>query len=620
MRVATRSCSLLLACGLASSAHAEPLAPLSRTDTRVQRDRGEQGAAPRAYDFRGQFASMRDELEHYPAGVTLATPGASALPTSTIVPDGFDWGMNNLRGQANVNYVSIVDLAGSPVGGNATQSLRIRTHNAQTPGYFYTGGSLRWDTSISPSPDQNARVSAELFISTIAEQYTFEPISGIAGFIAGRLLWGGTCVDLSTGYCAELGLPLGPVPTLHALFDNGGFSTGSFYPVRFCTNIAGQPIPGCTPPPGFTAGDFVPPPIGAWARFTAQIGSDGRLTYFIDYLNGEPEVAIANQNPFQGRINRLGWNTSFESQDAFMLVDNIEASGTLSQVFSPPPLECPYFDDLKWLSAGLLSGQTPRWIVDLTAAPRVLNDGAQGRFIQEINTAANDRYRQQMRTQLPVVSTTLTNDVVASVRVRTTGSTVRAFALLHNNDVAARAFINLSPPGSASFDNGVFVQINPAYDPIDPFLSGPVDANNPVLDTDIVDTGFDWTPDADRRLEMRLSANGVLRVSIDGQRIYTGPGAFTHGVDFFASESENNNLGAGSVLQISDIAVTCDAPSCATDFDFDDLTSFSDLNAVLSNFGATGLTGFTPGDANADGVVNFTDLNAVLAAFGSSCH
>ena len=58
--------------------------------------------------------------------------------------------------------------------------------------------------------------------------------------------------------------------------------------------------------------------------------------------------------------------------------------------------------------------------------------------------------------------------------------------------------------------------------------------------------------------------------------------------------------------------------SCPGDANGDGVVNFSDLNAVLSNFGATG-SAIVCLDTNGDGVINFADLNAVLSAFGQSC-
>lgn len=51
----------------------------------------------------------------------------------------------------------------------------------------------------------------------------------------------------------------------------------------------------------------------------------------------------------------------------------------------------------------------------------------------------------------------------------------------------------------------------------------------------------------------------------------------------------------------------------------DAVVDFADLNAVLSNFGASGpADGALTGDVNLDGVVDFADLNAALSNFGTS--
>lgn len=56
---------------------------------------------------------------------------------------------------------------------------------------------------------------------------------------------------------------------------------------------------------------------------------------------------------------------------------------------------------------------------------------------------------------------------------------------------------------------------------------------------------------------------------------------------------------------------------CPGDATGDGVVNFADLNAVLSDFGASGPG--VPGDVTGDGVVNFADLNLVLSVFGSSC-
>jgi uncharacterized membrane protein len=57
--------------------------------------------------------------------------------------------------------------------------------------------------------------------------------------------------------------------------------------------------------------------------------------------------------------------------------------------------------------------------------------------------------------------------------------------------------------------------------------------------------------------------------------------------------------------------------SCLGDTNGDNVVNFTDLNAVLTDFGQSGMG--VSGDVNGDNVVNFTDLNAVLSNFGVPC-
>ncbi|TVQ64503.1 MAG: esterase family protein [Phycisphaerales bacterium] len=58
-------------------------------------------------------------------------------------------------------------------------------------------------------------------------------------------------------------------------------------------------------------------------------------------------------------------------------------------------------------------------------------------------------------------------------------------------------------------------------------------------------------------------------------------------------------------------------PACPGDTNADGVVNFTDLNAVLGDFGQMGDD--LPGDVNGDGVVDFADLNAVLGNFGAVC-
>jgi formylglycine-generating enzyme required for sulfatase activity len=59
------------------------------------------------------------------------------------------------------------------------------------------------------------------------------------------------------------------------------------------------------------------------------------------------------------------------------------------------------------------------------------------------------------------------------------------------------------------------------------------------------------------------------------------------------------------------------ALACVGDTNGDNVVNFTDLNAVLSAFGQTGMG--LAGDVNGDQVVNFSDLNVVLSSFGNEC-
>lgn len=60
-------------------------------------------------------------------------------------------------------------------------------------------------------------------------------------------------------------------------------------------------------------------------------------------------------------------------------------------------------------------------------------------------------------------------------------------------------------------------------------------------------------------------------------------------------------------------------PLCPGDTNADSVVNFVDLNAVLSQYGQSGLMGSLAGDVNHDGAVDFADLNIVLGAFGTAC-
>lgn len=67
---------------------------------------------------------------------------------------------------------------------------------------------------------------------------------------------------------------------------------------------------------------------------------------------------------------------------------------------------------------------------------------------------------------------------------------------------------------------------------------------------------------------------------------------------------------------VGDVKVLFDLPPLPGDANGDGVVDFTDLNAVLAQFGQAGPS--LLGDVTDDGVVDFSDLNAVLVAFGTS--
>ena len=551
---------------------AQPLIPAGSLTERTipLAERGPTPGAPRQYGPpAGSIITMRDELENFPVEVSLGGTGVSAAPTSFTGPDGFEWGLNNLRGQASVNFVQVVDLAGSPIGGNGTRAVRVRTGNAQAPGSFFLGAHIRSQNPVEALPGANIRGSAELYISTIDEQFTFETAAAFMGYITSRALWGGTCIEDQPGDCTDNGLPVGPILNVLILGPNLGFGPGGlFVPAQYCRTAWQTIIPGCTPPPGFAIGDPVTPPIGAWSRWAVEISADNFVNYLLDRLDGNGETHIHRGVIITLRtIDRVGVNTAFESQDAFLLMDNVETSGPLLFTPKPPPLDCPYLDDLEWLRPGQLLSQSSRWFAALSSAATVIERSPGDQAIRQVNNVSSDnKHRVEITSALPNSYALPGQPWTFCVDVATTGQTVRAIALgseamnFLEGGVTARVFLgraDLTVPGSPTFDPTVFVQVDPWYDPIDnPFAVNPYD-NAPTPGVEIVSTGYQWAADDTMRtLCVTVENDRSMTISVDGVEIYSGV-AFANAAQVVQFESENNSFGWNSRMVIDNLSYAC---------------------------------------------------------------
>ncbi len=542
--------------------------PGSPADLSIVMSPAERAEAARAAE---EFAStgrgllgpvlMRVDLEAYPLA---GAPGSRFAAPSFLDPSDYPWGLNELRGPV-AGFGGIVDLSASPLGGsngviNASKALRLTTGTQQPAGGIFTGANMRWMPVLTAGADQSATGSAEMFISTADDLYSFETTNLLSGLITARMLWGGTCVPVDGFGCEDIGLPIGPIPDLYYLaIDSASFTTGVFKQARYCLDSQGMAIPGCVPPAGASVGDVIPVPTNNWVRMRWEFSADARMEAYLDLQDGSGPVQIVRDALLTSpTLNRVGWNASYEALGSSMHIDNIEASGYVFDQPVPPALECPYLDSMEWLNPGPLLGQSARWFASLSGGVSVVEDGARGQVLQQVN-AGFDSYTTSAETVLPIGVAFPGNPWSVCFDAYTTGETVRGFMIDGGvHPPATRVFLGRydeSDPMNPFFDPTVFVQINPDYSPT---LGG-----DPVVGVDIVPTGYQWTTGAYRTICVTVGVDESLDVRVDGVSIYTGT-AHSTVASRFAFESGNNAAGAGSVLRVENVFMACEDPSGGT--------------------------------------------------------
>ncbi len=548
---------------------------------------------PTTFDPRGTPNVVMIETDYTlaPADTSLGGTGVNFLPSSTsgMLPAGIAW---NLRGQTSVNFVRVIDPVANPATpapptgpngvANNTKMVRHRVGTAQAANGFFTGHNNRVLANINnapadlttfpvaPTADNPASISMEIYNTTVGTLDTFEPVAVFTGFITGRVMWGGTCSEDAPGDCTDIGLPIGALTEYVSLGpDPASFTTGLFVPSSICEDAVGTPIVGCTPPPGTNIGDPAAIVLGQWHRMIGTTTSDGRFNTSIDRLDGNPEYVIySNTIITSGFIDRVGSNCSFELQDAETFFDNVKMQGEPFILPTPPALECAYLDDIEWINTGPVLGQTNRYFAALSSALTVINDGVNGQVLSQINNISSDNeFREEFNTALPASFATAGDPWSLCAQVRTTGSTVRAFAPdseLTNfvaGGVTTRVYLGREDPNDVNpfYENSIYVQINIEYDPVDdPFTTNPQD-NVPVIGVDVADTGANWANDGMyRELCMTVGFDNSLEVSVAGGVIYMGE-AFSNGANELRFESENQAFGSGSQMRINDIDFQCSA-------------------------------------------------------------
>lgn len=240
-----------------------------------------------------------------PAGFTDGfTNPFQGRPETTFGPPGSTWGENPVLLPFNGNYIGFTVVDGNRL-------VRMRTFEAQTPGSLFNGIAYASVRRLFPAPGDNASMSVDLRLNDLDEVYTFESYDTFQGAVDSRAIFGG---DFDTFHYLVATTP----------------TTGEFFPFRVCTDAAGAPIPGCAAPDGSSIGDTIAVPLDAWFSLKTEFTADGRQRQHIDLQDGNGFVlageapAIVSAAP---TIGDMRINSSFQSQDAFLLVDNVSMRG-----------------------------------------------------------------------------------------------------------------------------------------------------------------------------------------------------------------------------------------------------------------------------------------------------
>lgn len=450
-----------------------------------------------------------------------------------------------------------------PLAGNASTKLRVRALAAQPPNLFFTGLHFNMayappgapaGTSIratfSPTPSAPATLATDAFFDTLATLWTHEVVNVTSGFIVDRLLWGGSNSE------PGVGLPVGAIAHFYNLgLDPNSLTTGLFFSLTFPAGYSGPQTPG---PNG-----EMTPPVNAWFRIIHQAHADATAGILIDFNDGfGPVEGYRGPSIAPPQISRFTTRGSFEAHGS-VYIDNLDAAGAFSLPPVAPPLSCisgTYTDNLQWLLLGPLTGQNARWTGANSTVIEMPPSSGDRVIRQTNNVLAANNHLETNRTALPLSYAFASSPLRLCVNLRLSdpNHTVRAVAAQSITDDSAHSRIFLgreAPP--APYTSRVYVQINPAYDPIDEEGTPAPFANNPVVGIDVADTGFVWPLGSEHNLCLLTSGGGSLDVSVDGLSIFTGA-AFVNSIDRLAFESEYNTVGAGDAFFIDDVMLECD--------------------------------------------------------------
>jgi hypothetical protein len=234
-------------------------------------------------------------------GFTNLFPGR---PDSSFGPAGSFWGDNPFIIPANGAYIGFTTIEGDRL-------VRMRTFEAQTPGSLFNGVAYPSARRLFPAPGDNATVSADLRASNLAELYTFEVLDTNISAALSRAIFGGEF--------AAFHYLVATSPTI-----------GEFVPFRVCTDSTGAEIPGCSIPNGSSLGDTINVPVDAWFALKTEMTHDGRQRHLVDLNDGNGFVLAGEAAILVDTVANIGdlrINSSFQAQDALLLIDNISMRG-----------------------------------------------------------------------------------------------------------------------------------------------------------------------------------------------------------------------------------------------------------------------------------------------------
>ncbi len=505
---------------------------------------------------------LDDTMEGITPNVNLSSP--AGLQSTTAIYSGASTGAGMLFSQARL--FPNAGVVSDAVAGNATQKLRGFNTTTNAPSGTITRlwaynfvKSFTNPTTIDQrfvfraAPGINAIFSHDCYVNAIESRWVSEASYVSSGFVIDRVLWGGEAIGGS--------IPVGPTPYFYNLGnDPNSFTTGLFFPLTFPGGYAGPQVPG---PEG-----QMRVPVQAWFKIVHETDTAGVNIIKIDYNDGNgPVQGYAAIGINVGRIDRWSARHHETRANDACYYDNMHVEGVEFILPTPPPLVCSsgqYLDDLQWMFADQVFGQSTRWVSAQSARASIVLDPGAGpnKSMLQTNIFPDDRYREEIRTALPATFATPGSPISLCTDIKIPGGvgnvTVRSLSAISviDNSITSRLYIGREAP-PAPYTNRGYVQINGLYNPIDPEGTTTPFDNVAVIGVDVADTGFNFTFDNTyRTMCFEVTDTRALTVKVGGVTIYTGS-AFVNSIDRAAYDSENNAFGAGNGFYLDNVLLQC---------------------------------------------------------------